>query len=251
MYLVPIMTLVAGFLVVEWIRDKRDDTHLKLPRSLIVYYSVWLSLSLATIALTQSFGGWVGLTSSTLFLITFLPYVTRKKIMIIPLVFLFLVTSGFFLHQKRFSHYDRFWGLNSLQTRTQIWSNSMLLLTEHPILGIGLADFPKEYSAYIEKLPPNKQPNEKDVLRPHNLYLDFWLETGILGLAAFIWIVLIFYQHAFFAYTTRRSLLVIPAAAALFAILMHGFVDTPYFKNDLSVVFWFLITIEQVVRHKP
>ena len=37
--------------------------------------------------------------------------------------------------------------------------------------------------------------------------------------------------------------------AALSAILIHGLVDTPYFKNDLSIIFWVLIALLIIQTH--
>ena len=34
------------------------------------------------------------------------------------------------------------------------------------------------------------------------------------------------------------------AAAAFVAIAVHGFFDTPYYKNDLSVEFWMVAALE-------
>lgn len=33
------------------------------------------------------------------------------------------------------------------------------------------------------------------------------------------------------------------ALASMAALLVHGLVDVPYFKNDLAVLFWILISL--------
>ncbi len=123
----------------------------------------------------------------------------------------------------------------------------MKLLAGSPLLGIGLADFKPDYLAFINQLPADRQPIEREVLRPHNVYLEFWLETSILGLIAFLWLILIFFHDTRRLYATNpRYSLVIPTAAAMTAILLHGLVDTPYFKNDLSLLFWVLIIFNAI-----
>lgn len=71
---------------------------------------------------------------------------------------------------------------------------------------------------------------------PHNIFLNFWLETGLLGLLSFL------AMNIFFAYQAikrpagyRRALL-----AFLVAIWLHGLFDAPYFKNDLALLYWAL-----------
>jgi putative inorganic carbon (HCO3(-)) transporter len=254
MYLAPITVLILGLVMLG--RGIQTPTHKSKPGiilgegqipspniAVMFYFSIWLVFSLLTIFLTKSFGGWFSLLGGSIFLLIFIPKVTLKKTPGL-IVFLIAITSlTFYAHQKSFSHYDNFWRVNSLQTRIQIWTNSLRLLALHPILGTGLADFRGDYQIFIDNLPPKEQPIERQVLRPHNLYLDFWLETGILGLIAFLWLILIFYQQTLSSYFNKQNLLTIPASAAMLAILLHALVDTPYFKNDLSLLFWFLIMI--------
>ena len=76
-----------------------------------------------------------------------------KKTISLIIILIILTLSIFYIHQKSFSHYDNFWQVNSLQTRQEIWANSFKLLTYHPLLGIGLADYKQDYRAFIDQLP--------------------------------------------------------------------------------------------------
>jgi len=62
---------------------------------------------------------------------------------------------------------------------------------------------------------------------------------GILGLVSFIGLVVLglwrFWKNPYLWFI-----------APLFALLVHGLIDTPYFKNDLSLIFWFLIGIAAI-----
>ncbi len=74
---------------------------------------------------------------------------------------------------------------------------------------------------------------------PHNIFLNFWLEIGLLGLLAFGWIINL-------ALHQQKKHLSIPALAAssfLLIVILHGLVDAPYFKNDLAILFWFAISL--------
>lgn len=233
MYLVPMTILIAGWII----KKKRGIADIYPTKFGQVYFSVWLAFSLAVIFLTKSFGGWFGLLGGILFLVFFLSKITLKKTAIFSLCLIIAALLMFWFHQKSIAHYNPFWQANSLKTRREVWSNSLKMLEQNPILGIGLADFETDYYNFIMRLPENKQPIEHAVPRPHNVFLSFWLETGLIGLAAFLWIILIFFQQAF------KSSNALPASAAMTALLLHGLVDTPYFKNDLSLLFWILLTI--------
>lgn len=237
MYTVPLFILIAGWLFVS-------RKHQLMSRSLTSYWLVWLGLTAVTIFLTKSFGGWLGLSGGLFILLTFLPRFNRKKAWLLSIAVVLLVLTSYAAIQKSTVHYDKFWQVNSLALRREIWINSFKLLARSPLLGVGLADFQTDYLAFINQLPLNRQPIEREVLRPHNVYLEFWLETGILGLIAFLWLILIFVDNSRHLYLANpRYSLAIPAVAAMSAILLHGFVDTPYFKNDLSLLFWFLIAL--------
>ncbi|MEK9165417.1 MAG: O-antigen ligase family protein [Patescibacteria group bacterium] len=224
MYLVPMTILIAGSFAGR-------------PKFGRVYFSVWLAFSLAAIFLTKSFGGWFGLLGGILFLVFFLSKITFKKTAVFGVCLIIATLMMFYFHQKSAAHYNLFWQANSLKTRREVWSNSLMMLKQNPILGIGLADFETDYYNFIIRLPENKQPIEHQVPRPHNIFLNFWLETGLIGLAAFLWIILIFFQQTF------KSSGALPVGAAMTALLLHGLIDTPYFKNDLSLLFWFLLVM--------
>ena len=107
----------------------------------------------------------------------------------------------------------------------------MMRTGKHPIFGTGLAGFKhdvapfKDLSGYHE-----------DLIYPHNIFLDFWTETGILGLVAFTWLVLDYARHAW-ATVRRKSELrpyYIALTAAAIVIITHGLIDVPFFKNDLA-----------------
>jgi positive regulator of sigma E activity len=57
-----------------------------------------------------------------------------------------------------------------------------------------------------------------------------------LGLLAFLWLLLV----AFRQIIKNQQLFLL---APLLAIVIHGLVDTTYWKNDLSVIFWIFLAL--------
>jgi O-antigen ligase len=123
---------------------------------------------------------------------------------------------------------------NSITTRIQIWDTSISIIKDNPVLGIGLADFQRVYAETI----PYKYfpPYEWLVPEPHNLYFAFWLH---LGLAGIIWLIYVL------RYTIIRLIQAIRSnhwetywlSLSLLSIFLYGILDTPFWKNDLALLF--------------
>ena len=81
------------------------------------------------------------------------------------------------------------------------------------------------------------------MLHPHNLYLMFWLSTGITGLMVFLWIV-----TCGFLNMNKSQPFIIAASALLVYLLVHGFIDMPFWKNDLAMQFWLILAAMRVLK---
>lgn len=153
------------------------------------------------------------------------------------------------------------------QIRIQMWKETFSMLKEKPLLGAGLAGYQTAISPYhvggvyiktdnpdfLKKVLFDEefrkqawQPFEI-YLYPHNFILNFWSEIGFLGLMAIFAIIIKFYWLGF--KNLKNNYLAAPLLGSMTALLVHGIVDAPYFKNDLSVLFW-LITALMVVNIK-
>jgi O-antigen ligase len=81
----------------------------------------------------------------------------------------------------------------------------------------------------------------------HNIFLTTWSELGLIGLAAF---AVIFFGLIWRAWRSSGSAtdLYRPLLWGIFAawvvFVIHGLVDSPYWKNDLSLEFWILAALE-------
>jgi len=117
------------------------------------------------------------------------------------------------------------------------WEESFNMLKEHPVFGAGL-------NGYKTVVAPYHTAKGVEIFQyPHNLFLATWSELGILGLIGFAFVLIWFFRRI---YVLRSKFYVLTLAAALVAILAHGLVDVPYFKNDLSMMFWLFITIAAI-----
>ena len=79
---------------------------------------------------------------------------------------------------------------------------------------------------------------------PHNIFLNFWTEIGLFGALIFFYLLAkaIFIALSLTVNYIRadrpEKYLSLGLMSALIVIIIHGLVDVPYFKNDLSAMFW-------------
>jgi len=126
--------------------------------------------------------------------------------------------------------------------RLCVWEGAQRLLNEHVLLGVGLGGFYREYPEY-------RTCDTELFVYPHNIFLNLWSELGLLGIMSFFWLVLVQMKIL----TRNLNLEKIVLIAVLVYWLVHGLVDVPYFKNDLSILFWLiaaLITFKEMETRK-
>lgn len=188
--------------------------------------------SLIAIGLSMSQGTWVALMIGLLIYLFFTNY---KKIAfaiiafgIIAILTIPSLKSAVFFEDQ------------SGQNRLTLWRYSTEYLTDSPqnfVMGSGLRKF------FNEVQRPHYDVKQMErLLYPHNIILNFWLETGLFGLVAFMGVVV-----SILIINTKKeddcSSQKVAIYAVLGAIFAHGLVDVPYFKNDLAMLFWIIIAI--------
>lgn len=129
--------------------------------------------------------------------------------------------------------------------RIEIYKYSVQLIKSHPLFGIGLGKFQEQIGNLSSPDLSFQQFGLPYALHPHNLMMAVWLNLGVVGLIAFVWLLFRILRNAFDSDSYFR----VPVIAALMTMLIHGLFDTTYFKNDLSVIFW-LIFAESLIITK-
>ena len=132
--------------------------------------------------------------------------------------------------------------------RMDIYHYSIELVKEHPVAGIGLGEFQQA----VEKISASNTGFQlyglSYALHPHNVYLAFWLSLGTAGLLLFLILLVNFFVKI--SRSAGGVFLISALCAAMVAILIHGIVDTTYFKNDLSAIFWLILAQSFIVGGK-
>lgn len=125
----------------------------------------------------------------------------------------------------------------SQENRYVLWDAARDIIKKHPIYGVGLMGFHEAYKSY--PLGPDRVVQNY----PHNFFLNFWVEIGLVGLLAMLGLLYIFGKKIRYLWATPWRPVALSAAAGMAVIILHGMVDVPYFKNDLSVLFWLLYAL--------
>ena len=199
--------------------------------------------------LTQSYGGILSL-SGGIIVFEFLSFggirketvkKWRKKAFSLFL-FLGMLFFGCFLFFGEYIGYDSISPneRSSLASRMMIWQSAWDIGKDHFFVGIGPGNFQEYYLEYQQYYPPYL---EWAVPQPHNIFLAFWLQGGILGLFGFFVIVGVSVCYLWKEIQKQKK----SDAHTLFLLsffimtIVWGLVDTPYWRNDLSVLFWMCI----------
>lgn len=98
--------------------------------------------------------------------------------------------------------------------RADVWQNSFALASDYPFTGLGLDNFVMPYSTYVLLV------HVEHTYHAHNLYLDLWLNQGLLGLIAFVMMLLVAFTRRDVASQWRTA-----ALAAVTVLALHGIVD--------------------------
>lgn len=123
--------------------------------------------------------------------------------------------------------------------RVVIFDQAWTVIKAHPLTGPGLA-------SYAAATAPLRSEHQWPEIYPHNIWLAFWSETGLLGLVSFAWIYFSLlvsgWRHVERAGGLARPIL-FGSVGTLIVYLVHGLVDTPFWKNDLAIEFWLVAAL--------
>jgi O-antigen ligase len=189
------------------------------------FYLLGLGLMSVALILTFSRGAWLAV-AITFFLLVWRYFGPKKTILATVIVLAILAFVPPIRARLALGLKDP-----SSSAHWNLMSVGINKLGLDPLLGNGLGGFPETL----------KQVNfQGEILNyPHNIFLNFWLEMGVLGLLAFAGICILVFEQA----KKHPSALRLASGVFLMIIILHGLVDAPYFKNDLAILFWFIITL--------
>ena len=227
LFLEPPLALAAGFVLFS--SDSKD-------RLLAI---AWMAFLLPALALTLSRGAYFAI--AVLVAVAVISNRRRLRIAVgvaVGAVVAVVLLSQVPLVQRRFAgQFDLGNSQGTIRGRLSIFTDTLSGLRDHPIFGVGLGGY---HYLFRGKIPE---------IYPHDVWLTFWVELGLLGLIAFAAIYFGLLYRGWRAMPHVQGFyrpLLWGALGALILWGVHGLVDSPYWKNDMSVEFWIIAAFEVV-----
>jgi len=187
-------------------------------------------------------------TLLAIYLALFILAVVRKNKLLISLLVIVTILSPI-LVPKSVKEWVREVDYNPLRfmcndDRIAIYRNSLNMIREHPVIGVGANTFMKNYRAYKES-PEYRNVITSDFVYAHNNFLHMAAEIGLFGLGVFIWLLHRLFRICFAIYKRFNDdfikVISLSLLTCITAFLVNGLAESSLYYSRVAVIFWFLV----------
>lgn len=225
-------------LVVSIIYIKKDNIFglfQKQARSHMYFRSlIWILTGILIICmvLTYSRGALIAVQLSILFFAFF----NKRKVLLITMMLLVALsfTSSYYIKRHIGSM-----GMIAGFDRIGLWREALAVIEDFPLTGCGINTY--------AVVGPHYKISGGGGCYPHNSYLQMAAESGLLGLGAFIWIIVILFRTSLANIDKVRDkphgIILLGLLAGLFGFLVHSFVDVNIYTLQLCNLMWFTMAL--------
>lgn len=172
-----------------------------------------LAIGIVALALTFSRAGWMGFAAAVAFLIAARRRRAIGAAAIVGAAGVVVVLLLFNAHHDPSEDY----------TRISIWQAALQIANRFPLTGVGPFNFSRLYA--IARAPDG----DATAFHAHSLYLTFFVEFGIVGLATVAWTLWRFaveLRRRIAAATPAQAFLALSITAGLVGVAVQGLIDT-------------------------
>jgi len=209
----------------------------------------------ACLILTFSRGGWIGMVVSLLVLALLLAhwfsiYLPRFwRVWALPIVLgtavgvVLLAIVVIEPLRTRVTSIFAGRGDSSNNFRINVWTAVLDMIRDRPILGIGPGNtaFNKIYPRYMRA--------RFSALSAYSIVLEVAVETGIIGLTCFLWLLFVTVSQGWKALnrlravSNREGFWLMGAIASLAGMFAHGMFDTVLYRPEVSALWWMMFAL--------
>ncbi|TYQ16785.1 UNVERIFIED_CONTAM: O-antigen ligase [Acetivibrio alkalicellulosi] len=202
---------------------------------------VYLGLALApmiSLFYTGSRSGWIGLAVAV-FVFTFffnkrlIPFVILGGVMLFP----FMPSH---VHRRLFTIF-RTGADTSSQYRVEILQTFYPMLRDYYLWGLGLGT-----NIFMRVINNYHQYTKATPLHTHVLYLQIWIETGLLGILSFMWLIYRTLKNSIICMSnTSKEMknILIAGVTSLAGVLTIGVVEYIWYYQRVMFLFWIVVGI--------
>ena len=213
--------------------------------------AVMFATNLACVAFTYSRGGWIGLVlmfGTIALLLGYWMNLYRRK-WVLPAILggliSILLIGVLFVPPIRNRVLSMFIGRgdSSNNFRLNVWQSVIEMIKARPVLGIGPGNdaFNKVYPLYAR--------TRFTALSAYSILLEIAVETGLVGLSCFLWLVVVTLTQGAVqlqrlrANENAQGFWVIGAIGAMVGLLGQGVVDTVWYRPQVNILWWMAVAI--------
>lgn len=211
---------------------------------------VMLTVNSIVVLNTYSRGGWIGVAATLFIFALFAVYWWRDRLpqpwrnwaipglLGITVAVLLIAVTAVPPIRDRVSSLFIGRGDSSNNFRINVWNAVLEMIRDHPVLGIGPGN-----DAFNQVYPLYMRPRYT-ALSAYSVLLEITVETGIIGLTAFLWLLAIAVQQTLLQLQRLRqtpnpqAFWLIAAIATLAGFMAHGLVDTVWYRPQLNTLWW-------------
>lgn len=228
-----IMTLSAPVLAMLYYRSRNSDNQMQMACS--IFFAVLIYLS---VFLSGERSAFIQITITILLLLFIL---NKNKFVIIAVTALVAASVAMIavLHPALFQH--RFYTIIEIATHLpesvygKLWISALEIGINNPIFGIGGRYFEQVCSLHSNFC----------AYHPHNIYLEWFSEFGIVGLSLFLLLLISILKTIFNAVAIAKiseiRTLAIGTLTAILIKLLPFLPSSGFFKNWYATPLWFMI----------
>ncbi|MBR2526796.1 O-antigen ligase family protein, partial [bacterium] len=245
-YLVAaIPALIAAFVHFLY----KNNKALYIPLSIITILSFYILLQ------TGCRGAYLGLFAIIIFLIAISYKLFKAEYKKAYLSFAGIISSlSILILLSVTSFRARIFSIFAMRTdssnsfRFNVYNSCIQMFQDNWLLGIGLgnSNFREIYGLYMK--------TGFDALSAYNIYLETAVESGIFALLTWVSFLILVIYNAYKYITTKEFssdvIIVIAALASIIGLIVHGFVDTVFFRPQIQFTFWTMVAIIRVQTNK-
>ena len=203
-------------------------------------------LSFICLILTYSRGAWIAFILCLSVL-----GIKSRKVFLFSAFFVAIFLFSFYYQSARVVPSESNWRTYFAweNNRLGYWTRSVSIIKDYPFLGSGL----NTYSSVQWKYDTGWGGY------PHNSYLQMAAETGLIGLSAFLWVIIVLLKNSFknlkrITDPSARPLL-LSFLAGLTGFLIHSFFDTNFYSVQLGSFMWLImgliVAVQKIDRSVP
>lgn len=193
---------------------------------------------------TWSRGAWLGMLLAVgLFLIIY-----DKRWILAGVLMILLLPIALYL-TGNMAIIERFISIGNTQDtstayRVSIWNASVNMIGDFWVGGIGIGS-----DAYTTIYPTYALPGARFALHSHNLYLQFFVETGIVGIIALFCVLFGFLKNVFNRNVVKRiktsniAKIVVALGTGFLGFMFQGLTDYVWYNYRILMIFWIVIAL--------